>query len=74
MNTGKAIRTVKQFDMNAQYEHAGRDDLMIEAQHNLDALQTILNSEDVLDSSIGFGLANFVGHTQNLLNLAESKG
>ena len=31
-----------------------------------------LNSEDVF-TTLGFGLSNFVGHTQDLLNLAEMR-
>ena len=55
-----------------RYAQHSRDDLIIEAQRNLETLACILNSED-LYSCNGYALSNFVCLTMDLINLAGSK-
>jgi len=59
-------------DLKSRYATACRDDILIDVHYNLDYLRAALNSEDVF-TTLGFGLSNFVGHTQDLLNLAEMR-
>jgi len=56
----------------ARYTQHSRDDLIIEAQRNLETLACILNSED-LYSCNGYALSNFVCLTMYLINLADSR-
>ena len=56
----------------SRYTQHSRDDLIIEAQRNLETLACILNSED-LYSCNGYALSNFVCLTMDLINLADTK-
>jgi len=74
INSSNAITptTDTTHDLNAHYAGASKADLFAEIHHNLSFIQAALNHED-LSGPHSFGLSNFVGHTRELINLAETR-